>query len=517
MNQNLIDRALSYIAPGMAVKRTLSRAQFEVLGSLEPLRIDKRGQSPMRGFTDTDERLVNSTDRQNMHKLIRIMCKENPVLDGIVDRMVNNVIPADGILPNATTDDAQWNQDCEDYYAERCEVVDITERMPLNVYQKTLLRCFLKDGDFFTVFTNVRKIQGIEAHRCATPRIYSSAEDVSFRQGVKVTDNGVPISYFLTRTDKYGNLVQSDFRQVFSRDIEHSFTFDRFDQWRGITCLLSSIDNLRDMMQILTYEKFRIKLGSALGMKLTPADSGGSVGSLPFPGETKTDTGTGKKQTVTEMFPGALYNLGDMGLKDLEMIEPKRDSINFQVIVEMLARLAGLGVSLPIELVLLDFTKGNMASARAALMEARKAFFEHYSVVKRFSKRHYKWIIEQGVSDGVLVPPASIKEPFRYLKHEWTQPVWNYLDPLNELEADAKAIGYTFQTFDDVAKRTGKDDQQIVKRLAKQWDDRRKANCPVILGQPGDKTIQTIDSETGLTTNKKQIKKTKTTGDQENE
>ena len=63
MNQNLIDKALAYIAPGMAVKRTLSRAQFEALGSLEPLKMDKRGQSPLKGYADTDERLVNSTDR----------------------------------------------------------------------------------------------------------------------------------------------------------------------------------------------------------------------------------------------------------------------------------------------------------------------------------------------------------------------------------------------------------------------------------------------------------------------
>ena len=516
MKQNLIDRAIAQVAPGYAVKRMVSRAQLEILNSLEPLRTNKRSQSPITTNTATDEKLINTTDRQNMHKIVRTMCKENPVLDGMVDRMVNNIIPPDGIHPNAISDDKTWNQNCEDYYATRSEFPEITGRMSMADYQRTLLRCYLKDGDFLNIFTNARKTQGIEAHRCATPLKLSGHEDADIHQGVRIDSNGAPISFYVTKIDRYGNLSQSDFVEIPAAYVEHSFVFDRFDQWRGITCFLPALDNLRDMMDILTYEKFAIKIGAAMGLKLKPPTPGQGNSTLPFPGTETTNTETGRKQVLSEMYPGMILNLQDMGVSDAEIMENKRPSANFASIIEMLSRLAGLGCSLPIELVLLDFTKGNMASARAALMEARKVFYENYYVVKKFCRRHYIWTIEQGILDGELKPPSSIAKPFQYLKHDWTEPVYNYLDPLNELEADAMAIAYGFQTFDDVAKRRGKDWAAMVKKLSTQWKLIRDANIPVVVGQPGNKTVQDMDDEQANRLKKKAQQK-KSKGDSENE
>lgn len=151
----------------------------------------------------------------------------------------------------------------------------------------------------------------------------------------------------------------------------------------------------------------------------------------------------------------------------------------------------GAGISLPVELVLLRFHDGNMASARAALLEAQRIFFKHYSIIKAFSQWHYKRILIEGYVKGELEVPVALRRS-DFWKAEWTEPHWNYIDPVNEITAEALQIAFGFKTFDEVAKQRGKDWAKIAEKLGKEYKKFNEEKVPLVIGQPGSKTVQEL-------------------------
>lgn len=490
-NQNFIDKAIDYIAPGWSRDRKLARLETSYLNTIEPLETSNRTNRPHASKTSRMEDIINANDRKTMRSLVRLGSYENPILRGMLDRMVNNVIPSGGIKPNAITEDEQFNKDAEDYYMTRSEAgkCEITGRYDHEVCQRVALFGVLASGDFGAIKTNQRTQQLIESERIASPRIYSKYEGTYLHQGVRINDNGRPLTYYIGAYDRYGNIQENKYRGVPARDFHFMFHPERVEQYRGTSAFLSSLQNLRDVHDILKYEKFSQKMAACVSWKIKPAQSSKGIG-LPFPTK-DTKTGTdGKNISIKEMYPGIILDLAKMNAEDVTMTDNNRTGDNFEKMIELLARLAGCGVGLPIELVLLDFHRGNMSSVRAVMLEARKVFYQHYGIVKRYADWDYRIKISQGVKDGILKPPSKIAN--NYWLAEWTEPTWNWLDPLKEIAAEGMAIAFGLKTHQEVAKQRNRDWANIAEQLGKEYKEYVKEGVPVVIGDPGSKTIQEI-------------------------
>jgi capsid protein len=311
-------------------------------------------------------------------------------------------------------------------------------------------------------------------------------------QGVKVNTYGAPTLYYVGARDKYGSIKEADHRGIQARDCHHSFITDRIEEYRGTSVFLPVLDHFRDIQDIINYEKFVMKLASCIGIKIMPDKETPGL-NLPFPVQDTKTASDGKTQKINSWFPAQIFDLKAMGAGDIQVVQSNRPGDNFENMMTLIARIAGVGIGLPIELVLLDYHRGNMASVRAALMEARKTFLSHYGTVKQFCQRHYRWKIGIGVSEGVLKPSAKIEKNF--WSCDWSEPVWNWLDPLNEIEAEGLQIAYGFKTYEEVAKQRGKDWAQIAVQLGKEQKKFQQEEAKIIIGQPG----ATVLGEEGLT------------------
>ena len=94
-----------------------------------------------------------------------------------------------------------------------------------------------------------------------------------------------------------------------------------------------------------------------------------------------------------------------------------------------------------------------------------------------------------------MKPPAKIANHF--WRVEWSEPVWNWLDPLKEIQAEGLAIAYGFKTYEEVAKQRGKDWAQIARKLGEQQAEFQKHEAKIVIGPPGAKILGEDDDPTG--------------------
>ncbi|MCK5127552.1 MAG: phage portal protein [candidate division Zixibacteria bacterium] len=498
---NFLDKTINFIAPTWGMTRQQSRMRSAFLNTLEPLDSMNRSNRSHTSRNERAEDLIKANDRKLMQSLVRIGCYENPILKGMIDRMVNNVIPPGGLVPNAITEDDDFNAAAEEYYNFRSEAgrCEITGRFDDEHCQRIALRRVLADGGFGSILTNQRTQQLTEATRILTPLVYQKFEGTFLHQGVRINDAGRPITYYIGGYDRYGNIKPNKFVGIQARNFIHLFHPDRVEQYRGVSAFLPSLQNLRDVHDILKYEKFSQKMAACVSIKIKPAEGKKKIG-IPFPTKDNDTAADGKNISVKEMFPGQIFDLAKMGAEDVIVNDNTRTGDNFDKMITLLSRLAGVGVGLPIELVLLDFHRGNMSSIRSVMLEARKVFFEHYGLIRRYADRRYRWILSQGVKDGILNPPASIAN--NYWKVEWTEPIWNYYDPLKEMAAEGMAIALGVKTHEMVAKQRGGDWAQMAIQLGKEYKAYIKEDVPIVIGDPGSKTIQELLKDDESNTNK---------------
>jgi lambda family phage portal protein len=488
--QSLLDKIIGYVSPSAALARAKSTI---ILNQLSQLKTGRRGQRLNPTTQGNSDRIINTTDRATMRNLVRSMSYENKVLAGLLDRMVCHVVPHEGILPNAITSDNNFNDAAEEYYERRCidSAIDTTGNFNAPEFQKMLLRSTFCDGDFLSVWTSNGLVQGVETDRVSTPQKYSSLEEGLFRQGVQIDALGKTLAYHVADL-LHGIIVQNTFRSLSADACHFSLHRHRSTDYRGSSVFLPVLDDLRDLDDILTYEKFIMKMAACCGIKIKPGTvpSFGTIGNTPFASEQETTT-DGKIQRITELYPGQIFDLSKMGASDVEFVENKRPGENFENTIKIFGMMIGAGISLPVELVLLRFHDGNMASARAALLEAQRIFFKHYSIVKAFSQWHYKRILVDGYIKGELDVPQALQNS-QFWKAEWTEPHWNYIDPVNEITAEAMQIAFGFKTYDEVAKQRGKDWAKIAEKLGKEYQKFSDEKVPLVIGQPGSKTVQEL-------------------------
>lgn len=489
---SVLDKVIGYFSPSTALRRASSTM---ILNQLQQLKTSRRGHGINPQTQGNSDKIINTTDRATMRNLARSMSYENKIMAGLVDRMVAHVVPHEGILPNATTPDAAFNDAAESYYENKCieNSIDVTGNFNLPDYQKMLLRSVFCDGDFLSLWTQGGLVQGVETDRLATPQKYSSLEETTFRQGVQIDSLGKIQAYHICDLLR-GYAVQNTYRPIPADSCHFSMHRHRVTDYRGSSVFLPVFDDLRDLDDILTYEKFIMKMAACCGIKIMPANNGGvftgSVGNTPLQSDMET-TSDGKIQRITEMYPGQIFDLARMGASDVEFVENKRPGENFENTIKIFGMMIGAGISLPVELVLLRFHDGNMASARAALLEAQRIFFKHYSIIKAFSKWHYRRVLVNGYVTGELDVPPALRET-SFWNAEWTEPHWNYIDPVNEITAEAMQIAFGFKTYDEVAKQRGKDWEKIAEKLGREYAKFNAEKVPLVIGQPGSKTVQEL-------------------------
>ena len=318
-----------------------------------------------------------------------------------------------GIKPQAQSGDEVWDDLAEAYFkkwgARGC---DITGRFSFFELQHILCRLMDRDGEVFIIKTRGArgepKLQVIESHRVGN----SSNNEVppGMIDGIQFGPYGQPIGYNVIRSDGSSRVVPAN-------AVIHLYEPELASGARAYSPLQHSINNLVDMLEILSLEKLAVKTASDITRTITrenPNFDGTQTDFEAF-GMRPQDYADGlTNPSEASTFLGGKVLALAPGEK-LESFESSRPNQTFNGFIEHLQRdsLAGM---LPFEFVA-DPTKAGGASMRFVVAKADRKFSHRQAImVQRFLTPVWGYIIGSAIKDGEL------KATENWTNVSWTTP-----------------------------------------------------------------------------------------------
>jgi capsid protein len=152
----------------------------------------------------------------------------------------------------------------------------------------------------------------------------------------------------------------------------------------------------------------------------------------------------------------ALLFHGEPGeeVKGIDRNIPGKD---FSETLRMFLRLLGLPLGLPLELVLLDWTKSNYSQSRAVLEQAFEIFVLWQLLLENGLHRPaYEWMVRRATASGEL---GERDDAFR---HEWIHPVFPWIDQLKEAHAYGVKLDRGLATHTQVLKSLNQDRDEMM-------------------------------------------------------
>ena len=338
----------------------------------------------------TEDQQLEKQDRLKAIATARNMVRNYPLVKGMIARFCDCII-GPGSKLKIKTQDKEADRKVEDWFNKVWalpQVCDGRKRMDLWSYQRAVLERCLVDGESIVWFDEKGgQMFGFEADQLATPTDWQSP---TTRTGSKtrfavdgiVTDRfGMPTDFIISPTGKRN--VKTNQTMSFKADrILHLAEFRRFRQVHGISMILHSAGLLTDLQDYMRSDLLSSKAAAKFAMWTTKKDAlefeGVRTGNDIDVEGTGDDTPTGGTSAALteatnyerlEEITGGAFEYLNPG-EAIGVIKPERPNQAFADYVRAATRFIGSGNSLPLEMVLLDFSQTNYSSARAAILLA---------------------------------------------------------------------------------------------------------------------------------------------------
>ena len=401
------------------------------------------GQSRERRFVpavaaDSKKTLTASARRQVL-ALARYLHANNGVVRGAVDDLTRYSIGS-GLTPQSQA--GAQSDAFETYFREWCKIADATGRRSFSQMQQLASRRMDVDGDIGIILrttpTGFPQLQLVEGHS-----IGSDSEDKGWQDGVKVSAAGRPVAYRVLGPDDTTTDIPA-------RDFILLAETERVDQQRGLSALAHALNHVRDISDILEFEKVGVKMGAAIGIAITTESGSVDEGASYIEGGAEVSAGGAPLET----FEAGMVPRLRIGEK-IESFASNRPNPSFTGFIEHLLRDVSVGLGLPFEFVW-DSTKIGGATQRFVLAKAQRRFEQrqHY-ITQQLLDRVWGWVIAKGIQRGDL--PKS-KDWWRV---RWQTPAKITVDVGREATANRDDLRMGMRTLAEDAGERGMDWQEL--------------------------------------------------------
>jgi len=278
--------------------------------------------------------------------------------------------------------------------------------------------------------------------------------------GVKVNRFRRPVAYAICDRHPGDSTGSGEMREIPSGEILHVFRRDRVSQTRGCPWLAPAVWRLYDLDEYLEFEQLAAK-ASATFCGVLESDFQTLLGN-----NAGANSKDGSPQETME--PGRFLRLKP-GEK-FKLIEHNRPNSSLPAFVENLLRSAAAAVSMGYEAFANDYTKANYSNMRGSKVQERAV----YKVIHfRNSRQMYvpmwrdfvKWATIAGKVKR-LSYSAFQADPQKYTAVLFPPPVFPWVDPLKDIEAEVLAIDSRLQSWADYLKGQGKDPIDVFNTIA---------------------------------------------------
>lgn len=385
--------------------------------------------------------------RRELLNQSREFYRDNGIYSGMIDRAVSYIV-GNGFTLQAKTSDPQWNKKAEGVWKAWARDPEIRGLMDFSGVETMVCREVLLCGDNATLkIGSEQRLQILEAEQIT---------------GAGLSDDGlVKDQYgrpkeFLVAPYKNGSLQPAAAARYQPNQLAFVAWLERPSSTRGVPPCQRTFSMLHRINDVCDSEAIAWQLLSRLAVSITR--QGGMAQAF---GESKVNPAVegdeeGKLSVRLTELANALIFHGDPGdeVKGIERNLPGKD---FTQSITTFLRLLGLPLGLPLEIIMLDWTKSNYSQSRAVLEQAFVSFLKWQNLLARFFHDDiYRWVIGRAVASGALEAHPD------WDAHDWIKPTFPWIDAMAEAQAWGAKLDRSMSTHAHALKSLNLDPDEIL-------------------------------------------------------
>jgi lambda family phage portal protein len=448
--------------------------------------------NPIKGSADSD--LLPDLD--TLVARSRDLARNHGVAQGAVQTHLDNIVgtglrlsslPDYWMLGRDKAWAEEWSTRVESLWLAWASSNGIDAASSLNFWTMTrlVLRSMLLNGEALGLALwlpglgrYATRIQLIEPDRLSSPNGRLDYERL--RGGIEIDERGAPIAYWIRKThpgDWYGTMMRfsgNEWERVPAftpwgrRRIIHVFDRERVGQSRGKPILSAVLAQFRMLDRYQSAELQAAIVNAMIAAFIeTPMEQtaiaelfGADPNSKQFKAWLQQ-----RREYVAPLRGGAIIPIypGDK----LQPFTPGRPANAFDSFVTGVFRHIAVGLNLPYELLLKDFSKTNYSSARAALLEAWRFFNSTRQLLGTlWATPVYELWLEEVVQSGLVEAPDFYENREFYQRCKWIGPGRGWIDPVKEAQAAQIRMDAGISTLEDECAEQGKDWEETLEQRA---------------------------------------------------
>lgn len=394
----------------------------------------------------------------------------NPVAKTLMDTETDNVI-GDGLNYQPTTDDEGWNREAKDRYyewLEDCSVRGGDVETGCEV-QRQLWQDSRVAGDIGWILVSrgtpdrlESRIQIVRAENIVTPD--GKYSDRNIFNGIRFDAWGKPTAFYVLTTDEYG---KRDFATIEARDFVYLPHSTKSNQARPPSCYITIFDYLAHLDRYVDGVSLAAWMATVFGIVFKKNNAARQLSNLPL-----LTNSQGDQQKAITFENGSVKFVGtDEEVAQVQATQPMQQTPEF---IRTMFRMIGQPFGMPLEVVALDMSTCNFASARIGLLPFyRKCRIKAGRFGSRWSRTIRWWLSRERLRSNDDPKKWVSAFPADYWNHELLLNEWSYTDPISEAQSDQLQIDMGTKSVQAVIAERGRDAEQIL-RERREWMEKTK-------------------------------------------
>ena len=434
----------------------LPRMLAAVLDAADRTRGRKQLQYFGRAATADEDRLIPQSDLDIVRTRCHDQRRNNPIVSGAIDRIVDNVV-GPKIIMQARTSAEDWNQRAEDWLAgwsakiDPAGVTSFTDAASLSVAAR------LYDGEIFHQPNTDGQISIIESERV---RPSQDPKQKTIVPGARIDPTTGKITAWCVHSRDRNGSFSEKHSERWVPDLIHCWRRWRPDQRRGWPDLAPVANIAMDIHEINDAQLRKNKMGAMAAWVFQKGQTGGSL-----QGRVAPESSTG--QPLHRFKDGQIYEIPQGA--DLKPFQNNQPGAEYAPFVELNLRLLGMALGLPYEFLLLYFGGGSFASSKASLLQAYKTIEGWQSWIEtQYILPVTVWRINRAIAQRELPPaPVDVYGVSELGKWEWQRPGMEWIDPQNAIQTEMQEVRIGASSMYRVCSRRGSDAEQLLRENAR--------------------------------------------------
>lgn len=456
------DRLAGLISPEWGFKRARFRKMAQLMlsgyGSSRRSRIDRSWDTSRRRSIKTS--MDDGLD--SLRARAQELDEENAIANGLLSRFADNVVHT-GIKPQAKTSSKRWNRQAEGLFTEWADAnADVRGMSTFWELQKFVSRNAQRDGDHGTILLKSGALQLVESEDIATP--FERVSDFSIVDGVEVNRLGKPLAFHVA---DFEDNESPNYVRIPARNFVFLSNRRNYKQTRGEPAFAQSARLFDQIDGLIEAVVAASQMAAMFGLVITESATSDGMATL---GDTTDSGGDAAKEFAMEP---AMVKFLQEG-QTINQVAPLQPSQNYPEFLATTLRLLGLPFGVPLELLLLDFSRTNFSSARASLLQAYRTFQGHQEKMRWWNTRIWRWRISKFMKDGDLPKRDDA------WRHRWIAPGWPWVDPEKEGKANMLALDGGWTDLASIGASIGKDYMETFEQRAIELAQAKKLGIPLV-------------------------------------